>query len=309
MRKSHIGLILLAVTLASVIPIAAVNAQSEPQSRVDNFIELVKIVQGKIVELKSYVEEGGITIPDEINNIITEADNKLAEADTTMDIELAKEAMRLYREAFRLLHNLLTEDEEEIIFGLRVAIERAYREIDRLQDIVDHIGQIESNPPDVEEYLSWIEGNLTQANANLTEAVNALDLSTPDIEDAANNLTEAKKNIADAFKALRLIAKWTICWRFENFVRNMERFRERIRARLWFAHRNGVNVGALLEGLGFTDKDGDQDVDIDDYKLTIEQLVNTTKAKPLTEAVEDFKDIRQMIMNVHQALMHQKKGY
>ncbi len=308
MRRNRIGLLLLAVIAASLVPMGLVYAQNESESRALNFIRLAEMAKEKTLELQSMVEGEGITIPDEIIDLIDEADQKLTEAGETMDVALAEDAMKLYRRAYGLLSDLLTDEEYEDVFSLRIAIERAYQCIDRLEGIADQIGDDDEISAEVETYLNWVAGNLSLAKDNLTEAVDTLELDPADIELANENLTEAKGNISDAFAALKLVAGWTTQWRMENYVRNVLRFRERIRMRLDDAKRQGADTSELLEDLGYVDEDGDGDIDTEDYLVAIQNQINGARQQVIREASRRLKGIRQEILEVHHRIIQQRKG-
>jgi len=312
--KSLACLLLVATVMVTVFSstfqISARN-QSQQTRKAEQFIYLAARAKEKVSELTAFIQqiEDGIEIPENITQLIEEANAKLETAQTELNVTLAKEAMQIYRKVFGQLHTLLGEggvdiETHEQAKGLFVAINRTYERIARINDTITQIiERFEDLDPEVQTYLSWVKGNLTEAAENLAKAENALLLEPPNVVWAAHNLTEANKNISEAFAALRQIAGWTDHWRIENFLRCINRTRERVHEALNRAIRQGKNVTALLESLGYTDENDDGSV-TDDFLRHIQNLINSAEDEQGTSqnAIKDLNMLRKMLNEVHKEM-------
>jgi len=313
--KSLACLLLVATVMVTVFPPTfqiSTRNQSQQTRKAEQFIYLAARAKEKVSELTAFIQqiEDGIEIPENITQLIEEANAKLETAQTELNVTLAKEAMQIYRKVFGQLHTLLGEggvdtETHEQAEGLFVAINRTYERIARINDTITQIiERFEDLDPEVQTYLSWVEGNLTEAAENLAKAENALLLEPPNVVWAAHNLTEANKNIKEAFAALRKVAGWTDFWRIENFLRCINRTRERVHEALKTrervhealnrAIRQGKNVTALLESLGYTDENGDGSV-TDDFLRHVQNLINSAGDEQGTarNAIKDLNMLRK----------------
>jgi len=260
LRSKHLaGLILAAMLIATMVPFSTlVYAQNQENEKAQKFIDMAKEAMGKVEELKAIVEGSGIPIPEDTTNLYEDGKAKLNEAElgvTNADydsaVELAKEAMRIFREVYGQLNALLegeeAEDETEEETGeeeeepeaeaetdegdeteetedsqtLMEAIGRARRRIDRVNGTIEASDQYLSD--DTKEELN---GLLLQAVALLDEAEIAL--GGDDVSTAAHNLGDAHKLISQVFVILKKTAGAINSGRIQGFLTVIKKFRDRM---------------------------------------------------------------------------------
>jgi len=307
LRSKHlVGLILAATLIATLVPFSAmVYAQTKEEAK--GFIKTAEQAKDKADELMEIMKNEGLPIPEDTmkrydegvgNLTAAEAELEKDEPDLSLAVELAKKAMEAFKEVYEELYTLLegaevmtASDEDEKAKGMFVAIDRAREKIDRIENVTERI----TSTPEIQTFLDWVDGNLTFAKANLTEAETALKLPTPNIEWVVGNLTEARENISDAFAALRLIGGWTSFWRVESFLMGIRKSVDRTRELLERAEKQGLDVRALMDKLK-------------GVEALIDEAGDLRKAGDIKGAVEKLNDIREILRDIHQELAKLRKG-
>ena len=307
-NKIVVSLILVATFLVLVSPLfMAIYAQAQnPEQQIvreQKFMEAAIQARERAYELKDLVIEKIGNIPDEIEDLLNEADILLAEG----NIQKAIEAMNKYRNAYSLLYCYLEQhgvdiETPETARGIMVAIIRTYARIEKLNNTINLISstldKTDSNYDQVKAYLEWGWGNLTEATDNINLANYSLNIEPPNIIWATNNLTESNRNIQEAYKALELIACWTNQWRIRNFLGEQNRTRERIRERI---QQGGFDLGAILEKLGYAS--------LEDFEQAIDGLVeNAQQRMEIREAVQELWTIREKLREMNQELQNKQHG-
>ena len=303
-NKTGVSLILVATFLVMVSPLFMViyaQAQNSEQQNVreQKFMEVAIQARERAYELRDLVIEKIGNIPDEIEDLLNEADILLAEG----NIQKAIEAMNKYRNAYRYLYRYLEQhgvdiETPETARGIMVAINRTYTRIERLNNTINVINstldKTDPNYDQVKAYLEWGWGNLTEATNNLNLANYSLNLESPNIIWTTNNLTESNRNIQEAHTALGLIACWTNQWRIRNFLGELNRTRERIRERI---QQGGFDLGAILEKLGYAS--------LEDFEQTIDGLMeNAQQRMEIREAVQELWTIREKLREMDRGLQN-----
>lgn len=306
--RNAVSLILVATLLVTLSPfLMVIHAQPQYQEqqnvREQKFMETALQARERTYDLRDFVVEEIGNIPDEVEDLLNEADALLAE-DT---IQKALEAMSQYRNAYQHLHRYLVQngvdtETPEKARSLLIAINRTYLRIERLNNTMYAISSsLDEADPYYEEvtvYLEWGWGNLTEAAYSLSLANQSFYLEPPNITWAAHNLTEANKNVQEAHVALRLIACWTNQWRIRKFLGELDRIRERIRGRL---QQGGFNLTDILEKLGYTS--------LEDFEQTIDGLVeNAQQRMEIQEAVQELWTIREKLREMDQELQNRWQG-
>jgi len=174
---------------------------------------LLSLVEGSREEVESLIDELGaedIEIPDGVNESVElgftaleAALELLADGNYSGAIEEAPQALQHFGSALRLLQEVLPEEtssagaETERALGLRVAIERAYEFIDKIEATADRLEEAGYEVPEIEAYL-------TEARAHLEAAEGLLD---EDSEAAAQELAEARGILGRTMGLVHSMAK------------------------------------------------------------------------------------------------------
>ena len=294
LRSKHLASLVLMATLfitlfpSSTVIYAQQQQTSDPQTgTTQQLTEMALRAQNRVHALRTFIEERLGDIPADIDALIDEGDIVLAEAEG--DVSQLLEAMKTYRKAYRSLHQLLEQHDIDLetpeqARRLLVAISRVTERLHSLAQITVRLRdtyriQIDSQ---AQQFLGWVEGNLTEAQTHLDQAKAAL-IQSQNITGAALNFTEATGHIRQAQTALQLIARWTYRWRIRNFLEDLvnlkEQIREQIRVRM---QQGGFNVTDILTELGYED--------LEDFYQTIDQL--------MADAVENAEDLREAVQNL-----------
>jgi len=332
LRSKHLaGLILAAMLTATMVPFSTlVYAQNQENEKAQKFIDMAKEAMGKVEELKAIVEESGIPIPEDTTNLyedgktkLNEAELEVAELDPDYDsaVELAKEAMRIFREVYGQLNALLegeeAEDETEEETGeeteetetetdegdeteeteetedpqtLMEAIKQARYRLDKVN------GTIEANKDyltdNAEEMLRGEDGLLMNAKKLLDDAVNALGES--DVSTAAHNLGDARKLIAQAFVILKKAAGAMNNERIKGFLTVITKFYNRTTRLVERAVEQGLaDPGEFNTELG-----------------EIEDLIEHAKDPntPIKDAIADLIDARIRLESIQDKILERRRG-
>jgi len=111
-------------------------------------------------------------------------------------------------------------------------------------------------------------------------------------------LTEATKNIQEAYVALKRIAGWTNHWRISNFLRELGRIRERIRARI---QQGGFDLTALLEQLGYTS--------LEEFEHAIGELMESAQQQmAIRDGVRIMWTIREQLNAMELGIQNRWQG-
>lgn len=307
-NKNVVSLILVATFLVTLLPFSMVTyAQPQNQEqqnvREQTFMEIAIQARERAYELRDLVIEETGNVPDDIEDFLNEADTLLAEG----NIQKAIEAMNQYRNAYRYLHRYLEKhwvdtETTETVKGLLVAVDRANIRIQRISQIIECIRNTYRIQMDTQaqQYLSCVEGNLTEAKTNLERAREAL-VQYKNVTGATHNLTEANKNMEQAQVDLQLTARWTNRWRIRNFLGELERIRERIRARIQERMgQEGFNLKAILEELGYTS--------LEDFNQAIDELMENAEQMEIREAVQELWTIMEKLREMDLSLQNNWQG-
>jgi len=267
-------------------------------------MEIAIQARERAYELRDLVIEETGNVPNDIEDLLNEADTLLAEG----NIQKAIEAMNQYRNACRYLHRYLEQsgvdiETSEKAKGLLVAVDRANVRIQGIRQIVERIRNTYRIQMDTQaqQYLGWVEGNLTEAKTHLEQAREAL-VQYKNVTGAINNLTEANKNMEQARLDLQLTARWTTRWRIRNFLGELDRIRERIQERIQERMgQEGFNLKAILEELGYTS--------LEEFNQAIDELMENAKQKiEIREAVQELWTIIEKLREMDNGIQNRLQG-
>lgn len=311
-NKTVPSLILVTTLLVTLSPFSMVTSaqpqnQEQQNTREQKFMEIAIQARERAYDFRDRVMAETGDIPDEIEDLLNEADVLLAEG----TIQKVIEAMNKYRNAYRYLHRYLRQhgvdtETPEQARGILVAINRTYLRIERLNNTLNannsNLDETDSNYEEVTTYLEWGWGNLTEAADNLQIANQSLYLEPPNIIWAAQNLTEAHTDIFEAHVALRLIAGWTNHWRIRNFLGELRRIRERVGTRIQERlQQGGFDLGAILEKLGYTS--------LERFHQAIDELIeNARQQREIREAIEDMWTIIAKLSEMELGIQNRWQG-
>ena len=305
-KAKFTGIVILTLILMTLVPTSANYAQN----RDGKFKEVAERAKEKVDDLGALVEDASEPkkswpddFPEEIQTFYNTAYDNLTAGKY-------KDAMKAYREIYRMLNKYGETEGTAFEKGMgeeaqrsTVAIDRAYERMQRIRDV---IGQI-ANPP--QTYLKWVTDNLTAAETDLSDASALLG---SDAQSASAELVEANRKISEAFASLKLIGEWTNYWRVESFLMGIKNSVERTKEKLLLAKEQEIDVEVLLRRIGLTNKDDDNDVDIDDFLLFADELISNArrsrKDNHIKKAAESLKEIREKLVDVHRALAEQRRG-
>jgi hypothetical protein len=292
--------------MLSLFPsLASINAQNQEQAneRAQQFIDLTIQAKEKAYELRNFILENIGSLPDELEDLLEQADTLLAGG----NIQNAIQAMNNYRRAYRQLHQFLEQNGVDIetiekARGIIVAINRTYTRINRINNTINRINNtLDEEDPNYEQiqlFLSWGWENLTEATYNLEQANNSLYIEPPNVTWATQNLTEANKNIQESINSLRIIAKEFNRWRLQNFLGKINQIKEGLGEQIQQRLQQGI-LGDLLENFGYAN--------LEDFKQTIEDLIQNARerAENIKDAVEDLRTIMEKLHEIYANLPNQ----
>jgi hypothetical protein len=284
--------------MATLIPFSTtVCAQKQESERAQKFIDLASRAKDRVDELISFIEgiEDEIDIPEEL---YSEGESKLADAVAQLDaepdlaIELAKEAMIIFREVYGQL-NALLEGEEADVAGetdeaetLMVAIERAEERIDRVGGIVE--SNIDYLTDHAKEELG---GLLGEAEALLGEAKAAL---LEEVSTAAKKLGDAHKLISQAFVILKKAAGAINSERIKGFLTVIGKFYDRV-----------VRLVERAVEQGLADP-GEFDTELGEIEGLIEDAKDPDT--PINDAIADLMEARIRLESIQRDILERRKG-
>jgi methyl-accepting chemotaxis protein len=295
--SKRIGLIivvaaLIALVSSSTLIYAQQQTQGPPSDKAQQFMALATQAREKAYELRDFVLETLASIPEEIDDLLAEADTLLADGTVPHTVQ----AMNHYRHAYRQLHRFLKHhgvdtEAPERARGLLVAINRTYIRIERYNNTLTAINETltDDQYEELQGYFACVLGNLTEAKNSLILANESLWLSPPNVTWAAHNLTETNHNIQEAIHCLRRIAKGFNRWRMEHFLTNVHAFREHIQERI--RERQGM-LEDLLEHLGYAD--------MEDFHQTIDDLIDRAREHvgDMKDAIQDLKAVLEKLREI-----------
>ncbi|MBS7281589.1 MAG: hypothetical protein KIH09_17375 [Candidatus Freyarchaeota archaeon] len=172
-------------------------------------------------------------------NILQDAHTNFLQGNYTETIRLSLEAMRVFREIYAELIQLIGDTGENIqAQGLLVAMNCALERLHKMN-----------------ESLSNLSGNIQAARTNLSEAEKLLNLTEAtlllqkgDVSTVAHMIAEANKLMNQAMQTLKFTAQERIQARVDQYLQKLDRNRERLMERL---NATGINATELFTEFGF----------------------------------------------------------
>ena len=261
-RKKLLGITLIMLVIAS-ISFSTVYAQTNDQerdrerdmdklrdrdeTRAEHMIEAAERAKEKVEDLVELIAENkSLMVPENVTSLYQSGIVKLEEAKAAEDpataIELAREAMMIFRETFRSLFHILGQANaelirEEVSHALETAIQRTEDKLERVEDLVARIKDQGVDTAAAEEYLREAAEKIAEAKQLLSE---------DKINEAAKLLGEARRLISKAITSLKWGAGQLNAARVKAFAAKTDKMIERIRRQ---AEKRGWGVSHLEENV------------------------------------------------------------
>jgi tetratricopeptide (TPR) repeat protein len=299
-------MMILAMPLLTSSTVLSAQDQGWVDKRTENLVELADRAREKVESLfdliyanESVVEtitnagllddlEGNQTLFDQAVTLLTEAQTALDEGDNQVASEKAIDALRMFCDVFKALNRILAEAEVQRgklvdAQGLIEAMRRALDRIERLREVL---------PENATVALALLEK--AESYLNIDEAI-AL-LNEGNVSQVASHLAQANRLIAEANGVLRIQAKLMNAVRIRNFLRDLQKIREKLWERLELASNRGFNVTAILGRLGYAN--------VEEFNQSMNDMINTAKQKIeiIRNAVQDLNAIRARLMEINREM-------
>ena len=191
----------------------------------EKLIDMAQKARVRVEAAFEHLEDHNIDIPDPARDSYDQGLENEEHAQDLFDednyneaVNEALQALQDFHTALRIVREVEGEEVEEedtkLGRGPRVAIERAYRFLDRLSDMAKKL--------DDENYdVSEVKDNLEEAETHLEEATDLLD--SGDVNGAAQELAEARGILGRTMALLHHIAKEFKIAKTEKFLENFEK--------------------------------------------------------------------------------------
>lgn len=306
---SIVLMMMLAVPLLTSSTVLSAQDQGWVDKRTENLVELADQAREKVESLfdliyanESAVEaitdagllddlEGNQTLFDEAVTLLAEAQTALDEEDYQAASEKAIDALRMFRDVFKSLNRILAEAEVQRgrlvdAQGLIEAMRRALERIERLREVL---------PANATEALALLEE--AESYLNVDEAI-AL-LNEGNVSQVVSHLVQANRLIAEANVALRVQARLMNAVRIRNFLRDLQRIRERLWERLERASNRGFNVTTILGRLGYAN--------VEEFNQSINEMMSNAEhwMAQIRNAVQELNTIRERLRTInHELTIH-----
>jgi len=316
--KTKTSLLLVLLALAFVValaPLSTTRAQAQPAqypvdekqraeltigsaqialSKAESFINYAKTTLSKAnaTELAKEALDNATALLDRAKALLDEAKaclDKGAYENVTLK---AMEAMRLCREAYRMLHEALEEkglvkpERPEVPEvqggGILVAVNRSLERIERLEGLIKGLKAV----------LPQIEGNLAEAKELLNATEIQQLLIAGNVSEAAKRLAEANKLIGQAYGLLHSTAKAKVAERIEKYKSKVLEKLEELGKEV-----NATALSEALKGLGFKN--------FEELKKLVRERAEEAKRvaeesrekaeEAIKKAMERLEEIRKML--------------
>jgi len=288
-RAKAIGLAVLILLALALVPSLTVYAASNDQAKAKKFIEVAQDAYEEATMLTNLTRSrgGNVTVADlqigEGRKLLNQANGNYTAGNYLLASENARAAQERFRDAIESLDVEEAEVEEETGHGILEAVSQAMQRIQRVQDVVNNL----ATDPEVQTYIKWVTGNLTEAKQNLLDAKAIIEAKPKNASDAARLLGEANRNINEASKALKLIGDHSIAKRAENFFRGLKNQLDKAKDELEDAKKKGkdvadlegnlVEIQALIDGANSALLHGDKKAALEETKNARDLLHETLK--------------------------------
>jgi len=207
------------------------------------------------------------------------ANQSLLAGDYEDAIDNAREALAIFRDVLRSINGILCDagvETGQILDAqvLQEAIERSLGRIEQLRALLAD-----------EELL----GNLTDAEDLLNEA------QSGEIEDAKDALIAANSIISYVCQQLKEIAQELNPGRITRYLDEVYQYRGRFRERFGHAWDEEIDVDKFLQTLGYKNEE--------EFMAQFQEMIeNAQGAENIKDAIQNLKEIGQMIKNMDSAL-------
>jgi len=309
-RKSRILIFaLLATILVLVTPASAIFAGQGQVSSSSPAEELVRLAENAEQQVKNLIDtvyanetaiekitdvelfhelEGNVTFYNQGATTLTKAQDALELIDYEGAIGNATEALRIFREVFRSIHIILEDAGLQTgdigdSYGLLEAYSRALERIEQLRELL---------PEEATEFSALLD----QAEALLDLDAARVLLLEGKITEVTSNLAQANQLISEVYQYMKQQAEESNNFRVNGYLQEMEKARERIQERFRYAGDQGVDVGAILESLGYHNET--------EFMQALENMTQTAQGKigDIDSVIQDLEALGQLTRQMNQTL-------
>jgi tetratricopeptide (TPR) repeat protein len=273
----------------------AENAEQQVKNLIDTVYANETAIE-KITDVELFDElEGNVTFYGQGVVTLAKAQDALELLDYEGAIGNATEALGIFREVFQSIHIIPEEaglQTGQLVdaYGLLEAYSRALERIEQLRELL---------PEEATEYQSFLD----QAEALLNlDAARAL-LLEGKVTEVTSDLAQANQLISEAYRYLKQQAEESNNFRVNGYLREMEQARERIREQFRYGADQGVDVGAVLESLGYHTES--------EFMQALENMTQTAQGKigDIDSVIQDLEALGQMIRQMNQTLTQEINRY
>jgi len=273
-----------------------VELAGRADAQVKNLIELMYANETALKQIEDFglIDElnGNLTLYDEGVANLEQAHEALESANYDAAVDIATEALRIFREIFKSINIILEEaglQKGQLVDaqGLLEAITRGIRIIDRLRDIL---------PADATAALDLLD----QAEAYLDlNAARAL-LIEGENNSVADRLNQANQLISQVYQYFKSQAEESNTLRIDDYC---ERVQERIRERFRYGRDYGIDFSTVLSNLGYQSEN--------QFIETLQDMIQTAQGKTgdFKSAMQDLDAISRVVQEIDQALEQEINQY
>jgi prefoldin subunit 5 len=300
-----IALILLLVSIGSA---AVVLGQPTLETRATRFVEVAEEASEKVGDIIVLIDtnetlqdkiddagltdafEGNVTLYWEGLGKVDDAGDFLAFDDYKSAIANATEALRIFREVYRSINNILCESDVKL--GQFVDVEELEEAVERSQERVDELKELISADSPIYYKLIDAEGILTQA----------LEFLPDKLEEAKASLREANILISEVCQYLKEVAQELNPQRIRDYCDSAYQYMERFRERFGQAGAEGFDVDGFLRGFGYQNED--------DFMARFQEMIqNAEGTEDVKDVLDDLEEIGRLIREMDQNLTQEMGRY
>lgn len=300
---------ILAILIVSAGSVSAIFSGQDPETKANRIVEIAEEASQKVGDLIDLVYanataismietagltedfDGNVTLYDEGNETLKDANLALESDDYEGAIANATEALSIFREVYKSI--------QVILFNSDVKIGQLV-DVDVLEETIKRsLGRIEELQALLKEETE-VSIKLDAAKDLLTEAQ---DEFLPDNVDGAKaNLREANILISEVCQYLKEVAQELNPQRIRDYCDKAEPYRDRLRERCRQAGTEGFDVNGFLQTYGYQNED--------DFMARFQEMIENAKEKEdIDDVLEDLEEIGRTIREMDGNLTYELGQY
>ena len=269
-----------------------VRLAESAEQQVKTLIDAVRS-NGTVIEIITDVElfdelEGNVTLCNQGTTTLTEAQDALELMEYDAAIRNATDALQIFREIFLSINSILGDAGFQTgavvdAYGLLEAHSRALERIEYLRELLP-------------EEATELTDLLNQAEVLLDLDTARLLLLEGKVNEVKSKLTQANQLISDVYQYLKQQAEESNNFRINGYLQEMEQARERIRERFRYAGDQGVDVGSIMESVGYSNET--------EFMQALENMTQIAHSKigDIDSVIPDLVTIGQLTRRINQSL-------